>query len=306
MKYYDTQAFYIIDNINKEVTQSSLENPSPYMFEGNSTGDIINTYFLKNKSINRFLVDSTYRTHIEESKDHLQLIINYPDDEDGEVMNKIKHIYLNKDSTYVSKITFRAEIDTLVEYREWYLKNTHFNKARAQDLHNRFLSMTQDYDFKVYQTPKKEKANTSKNPIRINNFKGEFISSQAGTFNLDDYKGKIVILDFWYRTCPPCIKSIPQLNSIYDAYVTDEVLMFGINDIDTKEKYKYLLDLHIKNNDMKYPNVLITGSESDNYDIIGYPTLHILDKSGKVVFTSLGYEENIETKVDSALKSLKQ
>jgi thiol-disulfide isomerase/thioredoxin len=300
VKYYDTKSFYLVNNLKKEVIKSTLEEPSPYMFKGNSDGGIINTYFLNNSVIKKFTQDSIYRSHVSDSKDQIDITINYPDDD--EVFNKIKHIYIDQDSSYVKRITYKAQLDTLIEYREWDLKNVQFNGINAKELNEKFLSLTKGYDFKDYEKPisKAREKVTS-----LNNFKGESLSNPGNKFDLKNYRDKIIIIDFWYRTCPPCIKSIPQLNNIYDKYVRDDVVMFGINDIDLSASKRDLLPLHIKNNNIKYPNILVSKSESDNYELVGYPTFYIIDKSGKIVFSKLGYDENLETKVDSVMRILK-
>lgn len=300
IKYYNTKNYYIIYNKKKEVIYSPLKTPPHFMFKGNFDGSVIKTYFLKNSDIKKIINDTTYQTFINESKDAINIKVRYPDD--GEVVNMIKQIYIDKDSAYVNKISFRAEIDTVFEYREWNLKNVKFNEITQDNLEDKFLTLTKDYTFKPYKKPVYKEPEKVTN---INNFKGAFLKNSNKEFNLKDYKGKIIILDFWYRSCPPCEKSIPQLNNIYDKHLSKDVVMFGINDVDVDSIDRSYLPMHIKNNNINYPNVLVNRSESKKYNVLGYPTIYIIDKTGQVIFENIGFDENLEKKVDSVLSKIK-
>src|SRR6185369_6693545 len=50
--------------------------------------------------------------------------------------------------------------------------------------------------------------------------------------NLIDFKAPFTILDFWYSSCYPCIKSIPIVRHIADVYQAKGVKVYGVNMID--------------------------------------------------------------------------
>lgn len=52
---------------------------------------------------------------------------------------------------------------------------------------------------------------------------------EGGTLNLDELKGKIVVLDFWATWCPPCRESIPAYAKISEEYKAKDVVFYGIN-----------------------------------------------------------------------------
>ena len=70
------------------------------------------------------------------------------------------------------------------------------------------------------------------------NFLKNLKNCQAPDFNgttldgndvvLSELEGKVVVLNFWFTTCIPCLKEIPQLNSLVDRYSTDEVVFIGL------------------------------------------------------------------------------
>ena len=99
------------------------------------------------------------------------------------------------------------------------------------------------------------------------------------TVRLADYRGKIVVLDFWATWCPPCRKEIPDFVQLQKDYGEKGVQILGIS-VDrggTKlltpfaEKYK-----------INYPILLSDGKVDQAYGgITGIPTTFIIDQIGR-------------------------
>lgn len=98
-------------------------------------------------------------------------------------------------------------------------------------------------------------------------------------------KGKVLVINFWFTTCPPCKQERPYLNKIVDDYKSDSNVIFIAIALDQKEQ----LEPYLKNNEFKY-NVIPAGKKiADSYKITGYPTQVIVDKEGKVAFHTVSY-----------------
>ncbi len=171
-------------------------------------------------------------------------------------------------------------------------------------MEKKFNDITKDYTFKEFKPIFEDKKKPLQNGEKVSDFKGKFLLNNQKKFNLYDFSGNIIILDFWYKTCPPCIKSIPDLNKLYEKHKSKGIKLFGINDIDTDSLSQQQLIPFSKINDIKYPIVLVDNMISDKYKVIGYPTLYIINKRGEIVYSKLGYSKNLEKEVDSVLNSI--
>jgi cytochrome c biogenesis protein CcmG/thiol:disulfide interchange protein DsbE len=115
---------------------------------------------------------------------------------------------------------------------------------------------------------------------------------------LSDYKGKVVILDFWATWCPPCRKGIPDLVELKKKYGSKGVEIIGIS-VDKETKPDVVP--FIKDYKINYPVVYGNTNVYQQYGgIRAIPTSFIIDKEGKIVASYEGliskaaYEDHIK------------
>jgi thiol-disulfide isomerase/thioredoxin len=108
---------------------------------------------------------------------------------------------------------------------------------------------------------------------------------------LDDFKGKVTIVDIWGTWCPPCRMEIPHFLALRENYKDKGVEIVGIN----KErvpaaKIKETIESFAKENHMTYPLVIGDDKVEEQVpDFSGYPTTLFLDREGKVRYKHVGY-----------------
>jgi thiol-disulfide isomerase/thioredoxin len=110
-------------------------------------------------------------------------------------------------------------------------------------------------------------------------------SVEGKSIKLSDYKGKIVIVDFWATWCPPCRRGIPDLIEIQKEYGKD-VVVIGISvDTDTKVDVASF----IKQMRINYPIAYADAGVAQSYGgVESIPTSFIIDKDGNVVDKHIG------------------
>lgn len=130
------------------------------------------------------------------------------------------------------------------------------------------------------------------------NIEGSLLSSDQ-TAELRMFDSKVLILDYWYMACYPCIKSIPVLNKIRDKYATSQVQVVGINIVDNKNDKYASLSKFVDKHKINYP---LFFTEENPLSINSFPTLVFLDKDFKIIFTESGYAENMEKDIMEAIE----
>lgn len=105
------------------------------------------------------------------------------------------------------------------------------------------------------------------------------------TANLEDFKGKIVVLNFWASWCVECRLEADAFEASWQKYKDQGVVFLGVAHVDVEPKsLEYLKEFHIS-----YPNALDYGDRiSSDYEITGVPETFIIDPSGQVSYVQIG------------------
>jgi len=123
------------------------------------------------------------------------------------------------------------------------------------------------------------------------------------TVKLSDFKGKVVILDFWATWCPPCRAEIPGFIDLQKKYQDQGLQVIGIS---LDQGGAATVKPFAQKNGMNYPVVLGNEKVSNLYgDISGIPTTFIIDREGHVTGQHVGFTEKseFESEIKPLLKS---
>ncbi len=135
---------------------------------------------------------------------------------------------------------------------------------------------------------------------------GNFYSN-GKAFHLADYIGKkVIIVDFWYSHCPPCVRSMPALSKIYNEYKNKGLMVFGLNSVDNHPRSLGYLKTFLGNRKISYQIVLTKSTVDFRYKINDYPTMYIIDKEGKIAYADNGFNQEKLSRLKAKVKQLIQ
>ena len=107
-----------------------------------------------------------------------------------------------------------------------------------------------------------------------------FMDINQKNVNLDDFKGKLVLLNFWATWCAPCKEEMPSLDNLQSNAKLNNLKIFPINISreDASKSKNFFRELNIKNLDI-YIDAPITLAKK--FSLRGVPTTILFNKQGK-------------------------
>jgi thiol-disulfide isomerase/thioredoxin len=127
------------------------------------------------------------------------------------------------------------------------------------------------------------------------------LSSLDGTeYKLSEFKGQVVVIDFWASWCPPCRNSVPAFIALYNKYHDQGFTILGIS-LDNDERA--LRDFS-KQMQIPYPVLIGNNDIAKAYQVSGIPKTLFLDKKGMVRKTQVGFAPELEPQFDQLVDQL--
>ena len=118
-------------------------------------------------------------------------------------------------------------------------------------------------------------------------------------FNLENLKGKIIVLNFWFTQCKPCVAEFPELNNLKQKYINQEVEFFAVT-WDNKE----IVDKFLINHKLDFKIVPKGKIIIDQFKIPHYPYNIIIDKDGKIEYINDVLTFNVLKKLENKINEL--
>jgi peroxiredoxin len=131
------------------------------------------------------------------------------------------------------------------------------------------------------------------------------VETLAGeSVSLQDYEGQWVLLDFWATWCTPCVKMMPKLQKLYEAYADAGLVVLGVSIDDDKARIKKIKRF-VDKVDVSYP-IFSDAKEQPAWDAFSVkvlPTAFLIDPNGQIVAQWIGkidhklVEEEVATRM---------
>lgn len=223
-----------------------------------------------------------------------KLSLKYNDSED--VTNNYTIIYVRKRDYFPIGQQEFYEVGGLSYIQEKWLYNVLINPELDDLMFNIEFNVLDDskleFDKPAVKIPL----------LEIGQFAPEIVSNDLNDnkFQLSDYRGKVVVLDFWYTSCLPCIKLIQDFQLIKKEMNRDDVIFVGVNGVDKKERIAHFME---KKN-MNFKSIYNAKDALAAYKIAAYPAYYVIDKEGKIQLASTGYSDQVRDIIIQKIKEL--
>lgn len=120
---------------------------------------------------------------------------------------------------------------------------------------------------------------------------------------LQDYRGKVIMLNFWASWCPPCRREMPSMERLYQKFSEQGLVVIAVNqweDPDLVFEFTGRLSL-----EPTFPILLDRESKvSEQYGVKGLPTTFLIDRDGKLRYRAMGGRDFDHPEVESLIESL--
>jgi peroxiredoxin len=113
--------------------------------------------------------------------------------------------------------------------------------------------------------------------------------ANGGSKSLDDYKGKVVMLNFWATWCGPCKKEIPDFIELQDEYRDQGFEIVGLS-LDQPGQ-EDMVKRFVKENNMNYDVLFDNGAVAQAYGgVRSIPTTFLINRDGEIVSSVVGLQ----------------
>lgn len=102
---------------------------------------------------------------------------------------------------------------------------------------------------------------------------------------LSDYKGKVVMLEFWASWCAPCRQSVPELKALHEEYKDRGFVLIAISLDENPRKVREFVEEF----EVDYTVVIDDKDVNAAYGVFSIPTTFLLDREGNVATKHLGF-----------------
>lgn len=127
------------------------------------------------------------------------------------------------------------------------------------------------------------------------------LNLQNETVSLSDFRGKVVILNFWATYCPPCRVEIPDFIRLQNQHGKDGLVVLGIS---TDPNGSQVLPRFVQAMEINYPVLLATSKVIEDYgNIYALPVTFVMDRDHKILkqYTGMVTQEELTPIVREAL-----
>ena len=115
---------------------------------------------------------------------------------------------------------------------------------------------------------------------------------------LNDLKGNLVLVNFFFKNCYPATKAMPELQSLNEKYYSKGLRVIGIDPYDLKNEELLALPGKLG---VKFPILYYGKKVAADYHVGSYPTIYLIDRNGKIISSFVGYNNKLKTQLEKLI-----
>ena len=120
-------------------------------------------------------------------------------------------------------------------------------------------------------------------------------------FDMQQYRGKVLLLDFWASWCVPCRRSFPWMNEMHKKYEGQGLVIVGVNmDAEAADAEKFLHEFPAEFQIIEDPN----GELAKKFDVVAMPSSYVINRDGDVVKRHLGFKVKRQDEYELLIQSV--
>ena len=116
-------------------------------------------------------------------------------------------------------------------------------------------------------------------------------AADGAAVRLSTFSGKVLLVDFWASWCVPCKTSFPALDAIYREYAPKGLEVVAVNLDEQRKNADAFLAAHPHRMTVLFDP---KGIAPEAFGVKGMPSSYLIDRSGAIRFTHMGYSGNVD------------
>jgi len=283
---YDGHTIFQIDHAKKTYDLSSSPSIIPH-YLGSPGGQMIMGDLVR--------LDTSKATgfRIGQDDQFYYLTILLPDISEYDVIKRSKLVTIDKKTMLPFGVKSHQETLGKIQDLNYQIKDVRINDASTA------------YDFSKERVPENYSAEKREVNKQLQSLRDKALPSftlnsfKSGSVSTDQFKDKVVLLDFWEVWCGPCIASMPKVQSLYEKYKDKGFEVYGM--MSEKEQLE-TARLLIEKRKISFPMLVGNKDVLKDFGVNAVPTYVLVNRKGKVSFISEGFSDELETEIRKNLE----
>lgn len=296
LKVYIPPEVLLIDHKEKEVTRYNASEIGTWPITGSGDGSVLNSFFLNARGLLKALSNEENEVVYRDSIEYVVVEVGFPDN--GDFTERVLTFYFNKENLTIDRVISSIRYFDQLQKNDWIFANIVFDNVPEAYFEDLISPYMKEYEIEDYEEPDESYYNLMEVGEIAPNLTGNIFPDYDSEVKLK--LDKITILDFWYTSCIPCIKAVPELNKIKEKY-GDTIDVLGVNPFENTQKDEERINKFLNRTPMDY-DIFMAKEIPEEFNIKIYPSIYVLDKDSRVLFTHLGFNEELFDILDGVIQ----